>query len=287
MANYPQYPQAAQPSEPPGPPSSIVNAVRLMYAGAAVQAISVIVSLATIHSLKTIIEQRNPTFDATRVNRLVNATVVLVIFFGLIGIGLWLWMAWANRRGRSWARIVSTVFFGLASIGLLIGFTQAATVVSRIISIVSWAIGLAAVVFLWQRQSSDYYDARKQAVYAPLPYGQPGPPGQPYGQPPSSQPGQPPNSTVVSRSRTVSLISTARPPDSTGRRNRTGRASGTASSNRTGSRPSSMGRRNGGPSSNGDPVSNVAVRAGRPARARDRQPDDRAVTMFVTARSRA
>src|SRR6266542_2094211 len=182
MANYPQYPQAAQPSEPPGPPSSIVNAVRLMYAGAAVQAISVIVSLATIHSLKTIIEQRNPTFDATRVNRLVNATVVLVIVFGLIGIGLWLWMAWANRRGRSWARIVSTVFFGLASIGLLIGFTQAATVVSRIISIVSWAIGLAAIVFLWQRQSSDYYDARKQAVYAPLPYEQPGPPGQPYGQ---------------------------------------------------------------------------------------------------------
>src|SRR6266536_2686185 len=194
MANYPQYPQhpqypqAAQPSEPPGPPSSIVNAVRLMYAGAAVQAISVIVSLATIHSLKTIIEQRNPTFDATRVNRLVDATVVLVIVFGLIGIGLWLWMAWANRRGRSWARIVSTVFFGLASIGLLIGFTQAATVVSRIISIVSWAIGLAAVVFLWQRQSSDYYDARKQAVYAPLPYGQPGPPAgqyrppQPYGQ---------------------------------------------------------------------------------------------------------
>jgi len=165
-----------------------------MYAGAAVQAISVIVSLATIHSLKTIIEQRNPTFDATRVNRLVDATVVLVIVFGLIGIGLWLWMAWANRRGRSWARIVSTVFFGLASIGLLIGFTQAATVVSRIISIVSWAIGLAAVVFLWQRQSSDYYDARKQAVYAPLPYGQPGPPGQPYGQPPYSQPGQPPYS---------------------------------------------------------------------------------------------
>ena len=87
----------------------------------------------------------------------------MVVFFlvvgGLIGAGLWLWMAWANKRGRSWARIVSTVFFAIATLGLIGSFAQANTIASRIITIVGWAIGLAALVFLWQRQSSDYYAA--------------------------------------------------------------------------------------------------------------------------------
>jgi hypothetical protein len=86
----------------------------------------------------------------------------------LIASGLWLWMAWANKGGRSWARIMATVFFGLLTAGglawLIIGLTgkiPSLTAVSSIVSLflVYWLAGLSAVVLLWRRPSSDYYTA--------------------------------------------------------------------------------------------------------------------------------
>src|SRR5260370_41638989 len=109
-------------------------------------------------------------------------------------------MACANKRGRSWVWIDATAFFAIYTIGVLTSFAQTNTVPSRIIGIVEWATGLAAVVFLWQRQSSNYYAAIKgQTGYPQVPYGQ-SPPGQQqygppqYGHPPDRQPptGQPP-----------------------------------------------------------------------------------------------
>lgn len=99
-------------------------------------------------------------------------------FVLLIASGLWLWMAWANRGGRSWARIMATVFFGLLTAGglawLIIGLTgkiPSLTDVSIIVSLflVYWLAGLSAVVLLWQRSSSDYYTAvrnRSKAIRA-------------------------------------------------------------------------------------------------------------------------
>ncbi len=97
-------------------------------------------------------------------------------------------MAWANKRGLSWARILSTVFFGISTFSFFNGFVQPSTAIYRIDGIVEWAVGLAAIVFLWQRQSSAYYAAAKhRAAYLPRHYGQP---GQPYGQQPYGKPGQ-------------------------------------------------------------------------------------------------
>jgi hypothetical protein len=199
MASYPQYPQysqypqAAQLPEPPPPPPSIVNAVKLMYVGAGIAVVNAIVGIVTIHSIKTIVEQRNPTLTPSQVNGVAGLAVGAVIVGGLVGAGLWLWMAWANNHGRGWARVLSTIFFAIATLGVLVSFFQAATAVGRILGIIQWAVGLAAIVLIWRRQSSDYYTATKQpAGYAPAMYGQPGPygqPGQAYGQP-YGQPGQ-------------------------------------------------------------------------------------------------
>jgi tryptophan-rich sensory protein len=89
-------------------------------------------------------------------------------FVLLIALSLWLWMAWANKGGRSWARIMATVFFGLLTAGglawLIIGLTRrhpSLTDVSIIVSLflVYWLASLCAVVLLWERSSSDYYTA--------------------------------------------------------------------------------------------------------------------------------
>ena len=47
------------------------------------------------------------------------AAVVTSVIGGVIAVGLWLWMAWANGRGRRWARIVATVFFAINTLDLI------------------------------------------------------------------------------------------------------------------------------------------------------------------------
>ena len=88
---------------------------------------------------------------------------------GLIATGLWLWMARANKRGRSWARMMATVFFGLLTAGelaLLFEFlthSSGSTLVVQFLQVsflvAYWLTGLSAVVLLWQRSSSDFYAA--------------------------------------------------------------------------------------------------------------------------------
>ena len=51
---YQPYPSSGKPVEPERPPAppSVLNAVKLMYAGAAISTVSLIVSLVDIHGTK-------------------------------------------------------------------------------------------------------------------------------------------------------------------------------------------------------------------------------------------
>lgn len=161
--SYQPYPTGgAEPDQVrPTPPPSVQNAVRLMYVGAAISAISLIVTLATISSLRTSIHNANPSLSAAKLHSAETAAVVLAIVFGLIGVGLWIWMARANKAGKNWARITATVFFGLDTLSLLAGFRQAEPALSRAVSLLVWVAGLGAVVLLWQKISSAYFAASR------------------------------------------------------------------------------------------------------------------------------
>ncbi len=88
---------------------------------------------------------------------------LLLLLGVLIATGLWLWMAWANKGGRSWARLMATVFFGFVTAGelaLLIKFGfRTGRLFLNLFFLVYWLAGLSAVALLWQRSSSDYYAA--------------------------------------------------------------------------------------------------------------------------------
>src|SRR5450432_2711566 len=150
---YQPYPSGGQVPEPqrPEPPAPVLAAVKLMYAGAAVSAISLIVTLLTIGGLKTAIRSRDPSFTQTQLHSAEVVAVTFAVILGLIGIGLWIWMARANKAGKNWARITSTVFFGLDTLGLLASFGQAETLLGRLVSLVVWLIGLGAIVMLWRK----------------------------------------------------------------------------------------------------------------------------------------
>ena len=154
------YPSAGQMPEPvrPGPPPSVVMAVRMMYAGAVVSAVSLIVGLATIGSLRNSLHKANPTLTATQLHDLQTAVVIGSVAIGLISIGLWVWMAMANKAGRPWARIVATVLFGLDTLFLLLGVAREGAAAGTLVSILTWVIGLGAVIYLWRKDASAYFN---------------------------------------------------------------------------------------------------------------------------------
>jgi len=183
---YQQYPTSGYDQVPqprPEAPPSIRTAVKLMYAGAALSALSFIIGVATVGSLRqAIIKASRTPLTAAQVHAAEVVGVVVIVIFGLIGVGLWVWMAWANGRGRSWARVVAAVLFGLNTLGLLSVVIRPNAVGSKILDVVVWLVGLAATIYLWRPDSTQYYNSQSQ------PYGQPGPPLPPSFLPSNNRP---------------------------------------------------------------------------------------------------
>jgi hypothetical protein len=158
------YPSAGRTPEPvrPEPPASVVMAVRLMYAGAVVSALSLIVGLVTIGGLRDSLHKSQPTLTPTQLHDLQTVVVVGSVFIGLVSIGLWVWMALMNKAGKPWARIVASVLFGLDTIFLLLGVARAGAAAGTLVSVLTWLIGLGAVIYLWRKDSSAYFNPQAE-----------------------------------------------------------------------------------------------------------------------------
>jgi len=159
---YQQYPVADTPQQPQRPeqPPSVRNAVRLMYAGAALEVIAAIVSVLTRGSLKSAILKNHPTYTAAQVHTAEIARAAILIIGALIAIGLWIWMAQANGRGLAWARVLSAVFFGISTLSLLLALVAARTVGTLIIGVIIWLVGLAAIILLFSKESGPFFSPR-------------------------------------------------------------------------------------------------------------------------------
>jgi len=160
------YPSRGKPPieapRPPAPPS-VVNAVKLMYIGAAVSTVSLIVAFIDISGTKAAIKRARPDLTATQVNQLNTFIITLAIVSGLIGIALWLWMARANGQGKNWARIVSTVLFGLATLDLIGVFSQPKTAIGLVFPVLTWLVGAATIWLLWRPDSTAFFKPQEYA----------------------------------------------------------------------------------------------------------------------------
>jgi len=156
---YQPYPSSGKPVEPERPPAppSVLNAVKLMYVGAAISTVSLVIALIDIGGTKDAIRKARPSLTATQVNQLNTFIISLAIVSGLLGIGLWLWMAWANKQGKNWARIVSTVLFGLATLDMVGVFSQPKTLLGLVFPVLTWLVGLGAVWLLWRPDSTAFF----------------------------------------------------------------------------------------------------------------------------------
>jgi hypothetical protein len=152
---YPQGSEMPPESSRPTPPRPVRTAVLLMYVGAALTAISLIVTVATMHTIETAI-RNNSTYTAAQAHQLAVAAIVEYV----VTLGLWLLMAWANRAGHGWARITATVLFALNTLGLVINLFRGSASISVLFAVLVWLIGLGAVL-LWRKESSEYFAARR------------------------------------------------------------------------------------------------------------------------------
>lgn len=65
--------------------------------------------------------------------------------------------AWANNRGKNWARVLSAVFFGINTLDLFISFFVVRATATMIVGVVIWLVGLMAIVLLFSKESAPFF----------------------------------------------------------------------------------------------------------------------------------
>lgn len=165
---YQPYPQGGGvPPEPvrPDPPRTVQRAVLLMYIGAALDVISLIVVLLSFHTIENAIRKATLTtahpLTAHQIHQFAVFIAGIAVVESVIAIGLWLLMAWANKNGRSWGRITATVLFGLNTLFLLLSLVRPQGPLGLLAMVLVWLVGLGAIILLWRRETTDYIAARR------------------------------------------------------------------------------------------------------------------------------
>ena len=80
--------------------------------------------------------------------------------------GVWLWLAWANRRGYAWARFAFMALVGVLTIGwfFVLGASsgEGAPSTSRdlLATTALWLVGLVAMTLIFTQRASPYYQRR-------------------------------------------------------------------------------------------------------------------------------
>ena len=156
---YQPYPTSSQMPElgRPSVPAQVKYAVTAMYVGAAATVAGIVIEILTVNATKTAIEKKSPHLTASQLNSTEHALIIGSIVSGLIAVAAWLVIARACKNGANWARVTGTVLFVLATID------TAGSAISPVAGLVKawwpviWLAGLATVILLWQRPSTDFF----------------------------------------------------------------------------------------------------------------------------------
>jgi hypothetical protein len=156
---YQPYPDGAQIPEfrRPTAPPSLRRAASFMYAGSVLSIIGIGVNISAAHtSARSLLAHEHKSLSVSQINDAVAGLRAVDVIVGLIAAVVWLYLARSCLAGRNWARITGTVFFGLSTIENLDSFALSQTVLVHLYGLLVWLVGLAAVIFLWRRESTAY-----------------------------------------------------------------------------------------------------------------------------------
>ncbi|MGW6425598.1 hypothetical protein ACWF82_23255 [Nocardia sp. NPDC055053] len=171
-------PYPAAPGAEAGPrvvPQNVLMAFYVMLAGAVVTVLGAAYMLTTIDQIRSdALEASGGVFRGDDLDILVYAGLAGGVLTSLVTAGLWVWLAFASRAGKNWARVTGTVFFGinvLFSVVTVISTLVApeADLQSLSFTVVGVIIGLAAVILLWNPKSKAYFAPALPPGYPPYP----------------------------------------------------------------------------------------------------------------------
>jgi hypothetical protein len=149
-------------------PPTVRAAVRLMYAGAVLELGYLATVIATEGSVRSAILARYPGLTAAQWHLVVLAHLLPDEIFAPVGIGLWLWMAWALGRGRYWARVVFSVIFGAATLSLLTALSQSAAIYAPAdlaVGATMWLVQAAGVLLVFSKPSAPFFQPNPNARF--------------------------------------------------------------------------------------------------------------------------
>jgi hypothetical protein len=153
----------------PGAPRSrptVFWAVRLMALAAVLELGALATVLGTRSDLSSAIVRHFPSYSAAHVHALVSGHVLSIVIGAPIAAVAWLWLAWANGRGRRWARPLLGALFALNSLSLFAAFGQQAQTYAPadlIVGSVLWTVGLVALGLTLSPPSEGYYGPGRDA----------------------------------------------------------------------------------------------------------------------------
>lgn len=162
--NLPPHPMSGYEPAPVEQPPSILTAVRLMYVGAALSLLGVLLTFTQTDAIRDAVEDSDDTLTASEIDTLVNVSIASAVIAGLVGVGLWVWMAVKNGQGRSWARVVATVLGALNIVFTLFSLAGGtATPLTLVSSVVSLVLAAVILYLLYRPDSTRFYDFRSRA----------------------------------------------------------------------------------------------------------------------------
>jgi hypothetical protein len=149
-----------RPGTPLVPPRSIIESVRLMQFGAALEVLEVVRGILTRGQLRDAIRNevavsKLPATSAD-INRVLEFSLTLTTSVAIIGCVIWLALARATQRGSRWARIIASALFPVY-IGLFAGaLLPTAGLFAYTFALALLLVGAWTLVRLWHRDSSAY-----------------------------------------------------------------------------------------------------------------------------------
>jgi len=143
-------------------PGTVHAALRLMYAGFALT-VAALVTTAQVFGRYSNDATVAKNHGFTRVENAANTMAgiaAIAIFADVIGLICWVVLALACRRGRGWTRVAGTVLLALYTVIMALVLARTHNDPgARFTTLVTWMIGLAAVIPLWTKPARDFFFA--------------------------------------------------------------------------------------------------------------------------------
>lgn len=149
-------------------PPAVRAAVRLMYAGAAVELGILVTVIVTQGSVKLAILARYPGLTAAQWHAVFLAHLLPDEIVAPIVVCVWLWMAWMHRKGYYWARVVFSVILGLETLGLLSALSQSAATYAPadlVAGTAGWIVHVAAALLIFSKPAARYFQPNPNARF--------------------------------------------------------------------------------------------------------------------------